>query len=72
MGLKRKVVMEEGGKEGMKGGRVIWSMVKSMCVIGEWIVGWVYRGEWREVVEMEEKMVIEGVKKVIEEGEENK
>lgn len=64
--------MEEAGKDPIKRASLISSIVKSISVIPDSIVRSVYTRECSQLLQMEEKILIEAVNKLIEQAQENK
>jgi DNA primase len=60
--------MEEAGKDPIKRAALISSIVKSISVIPDSIVRSVYIRECSQLLEMEEKILVEATAKLIEQG----
>ena len=70
--FKTNLLMEEAGKDPIKRASLISSIVKSISVIPDSIVRSVYTRECSQLLQMEEKILIEAVNKLIEQAQENK
>lgn len=70
--FKTNLLMEEAGKDPIKRAGLISSIVKSISVIPDAIVRSVYTRECSQLLQMEEKILIEAVAKLIEQAQENK
>lgn len=70
--FKTNLLMEEAGKDPIKRAGLISSIVKSISVIPDAIVRSVYTRECSQLLQMEEKVLIEAVAKLIEQAQENK
>lgn len=70
--FKTNLLMEEAGKDPIKRASLISSIVKSISVIPDAIVRSVYTRECSQLLQMEEKVLIEAVAKLMEQAQENK
>lgn len=70
--FKTNLLMEEAGKDPIKRASLISSIVKSISVIPDSIIRSVYTRECSQLLQMEEKILIEAVNKLIEQAQENK
>ena len=64
--------MEEAGKDPIKRASLISSIVRSISVIPDAIVRSVYIRECSQLLQMEEKILVEATAKLIEQARENK
>ena len=70
--FKTNLLMEEAGKDPIKRASLISSIVKSISVIPDAIVRSVYIRECSQLLQMEEKILVEATAKLIEQARENK
>ena len=70
--FKTNLLMEEAGKDPIKRASLISSIVKSISVIPDAIVRSVYIRECSQLLQMEEKVLIEATAKLIEQARETK
>lgn len=70
--FKTNLLMEEAGKDPIKRASLISSIVKSISVIPDAIVRSVYIRESSQLLQMEEKILVEATAKLIEQARENK
>ena len=70
--FKTNLLIEEAGKDPIKRASLISSIVKSISVIPDTIVRSVYIRECSQLLQMEEKILIEAVNKLKEQAQENK
>lgn len=70
--FKTNLLMEEAGKDPIKKASLISSIVKSISVIPDAIVRSVYIRECSQLLEMEEKILVEATAKLIEQTHENR
>lgn len=70
--FKTNLLMEEAGKDPIKRASLISSIVKSISVIPDAIVRSVYTRECSQLLQMEEKVLIEAVAKLMEQAQEDK
>lgn len=70
--FKTNLLMEEAGKDPIKRAALISSIVKSISVIPDSIVRSVYIRECSQLLEMEEKILVEATAKLIEQAHENR
>ena len=70
--FKTDLLMEEAGKDPIKRASLISSIVKSISVIPDTIVRSVYIRECSQMLQMEEKVLIEATAKLIEQARETK
>ena len=70
--FKTNLLMEEAGKDPIKRASLISSIVKSISVIPDAIVRSVYIRECSQLLQMEEKILVEATAKLIEQTRENK
>ena len=70
--FKSQLLMEEAGKDPIKRASLISSIVKSISVIPDAIVRSVYIRECSQLLQMEEKVLVEATAKLIEQARENR
>lgn len=70
--FKTNLLMEEAGKDPIKRASLISSIVRSISVIPDAIVRSVYIRECSQLLQMEEKILVEATAKLIEQARENK
>jgi DNA primase len=70
--FKTDLLMEEAGKDPIKRASLISSIVKSISVIPDAIVRSVYIRECSQMLQMEEKILVEATAKLIEQARENR
>ncbi|WP_294588437.1 DNA primase [uncultured Phocaeicola sp.] len=70
--FKTNLLMEEAGKDPIKRAALISSIVRSISVIPDAIVRSVYIRECSQLLQMEEKILVEATSKLIEQTRENK
>lgn len=70
--FKTDLLMEEAGKDPIKRAALISSIVKSISVIPDAIVRSVYIRECSQMLQMEEKILVEATAKLIEQARENR
>ena len=70
--FKTNLLMEEAGKDPIKRASLISSIVRSISVIPDAIVRSVYIRECSQLLQMEEKILVEATAKLIEQAKENR